>query len=81
MGRIRKPVKSYKSPRSSTPRARPATICPPSELFAPGPDPDMLAEVSAKLRKAAGLPTKPTGLVANDSKSDGVVKKVKKAVK
>ena len=35
-------------------------------VFAPGPDPEMLAEVSAKLRKAAGLPAKPTGVVAND---------------
>ena len=35
-------------------------------VFAPGPDPEMLAEVSAKLRKAAGLPAKPTGVVANN---------------
>jgi len=35
-------------------------------VFSPGPDPEMLAEVSAKLRKAAGLPKKPTGVVAND---------------
>jgi Mn-containing catalase len=48
-------------------------------VFAPGPDPDMLADVSAKLRKAAGLPTKPTGTVAQQK--DRVVKKVKKAVK
>jgi Mn-containing catalase len=54
----------------------------PSEpaVFAPGPDPEMLAEVSAKLRKAAGLPKKPTGTVANDT-SGGVAKKVKDAVK
>ena len=51
-------------------------------VFAPGPDPEMLAEVSAKLRKAAGLPSKPTGVVANPDGSGGksVVKKVKKAV-
>jgi len=47
-------------------------------VFAPGPDPEMIAEVASKLRKAAGLPTKPTGVVAQDK--DGVVKKVKKAV-
>ena len=51
-------------------------------MFAPGPDPDMLADVSAKLRKAAGLPAKPTGTVANgNGKANGVAKKVKQAVK
>ena len=40
----------------------------------------MLAEVSAKLRKAAGLPAKPTGVVANNSHGKGVVDKVKHAV-
>jgi Mn-containing catalase len=51
-------------------------------VFAPGPDPEMLAEVSAKLRKAAGLPKKPTGDVANDANGNGsgVVDKVKDAV-
>ena len=49
-------------------------------VFAPGPEPEMLAEVSAKLRKAAGLPTKPTGLVANNGDGKGVVDKVKDAV-
>ena len=34
-------------------------------VFAPGPDPEMLAEVSAKLRSEAGLPKEPTGTVAN----------------
>ena len=57
-------------------------------VFAPGPDPEMLAEVSAKLRKAAGLPAKPKAVVANKGKSksksktngNGVVDKVKDAV-
>src|ERR1700710_2247586 len=49
-------------------------------VFAPGPDPEMLADVSAKLRKAAGLPAKPTGVVANDPDGKGVVDKVKDAV-
>ena len=44
----------------------------------------MLAEVSAKLRKAAGLPAKPTGVVANNgngkANGKGVVDKVKDAV-
>lgn len=44
-------------------------------MFAPGPDPEMLAEVSAKLGKAAGLPAKPTGVFANDG--DGVAKRGK----
>jgi len=48
------------------------------ELFAPGPDPEMLAEVSAKLRKAAGLSEQPSGVVANDG--NGVVEKIKNAV-
>lgn len=38
----------------------------------------MLAEVSAKLRQAAGLPQPPTGVVANPG--NGVVAKVKDAV-
>src|SRR6201995_2834728 len=59
-------------------------------VFAPGPDPEMLAEVSAKLRKAAGLSAKPKAVVANDAKSkgkgkgkgkrNGVVDKVRDAV-
>ena len=40
-------------------------------VFAPGPDPEVLAEVSAKLRKAAGLPKKPTGVVANNGHGKG----------
>ena len=39
----------------------------------------MLAEVSAKLRKAAGLSAKPSGTVAQDQ--DGAPKKGKKAAK
>jgi Mn-containing catalase len=53
-------------------------------VFAPGPDPEMLAEVSAKLRKAAGLPKKPTGIVANNGNGSangkGTTKKAKQAV-
>src|ERR1700728_3234560 len=48
------------------PAGAPAFDLPSQEaVFAPGPDPEMLAEVSAKLRNAAGLPAKPTGTVAN----------------
>jgi manganese catalase len=49
-------------------------------VFAPGPDPEMLAEVSAKLRKAAGLPEPPTGVVANPGNGNGLVDKVKDAI-
>ena len=34
-------------------------------VFAPGPEPEEIAEIAAKLRKAAGLPKAPTGVVAN----------------
>jgi Mn-containing catalase len=34
-------------------------------VFAPGPEPDEIEEIAAKLRSAAGLPKKPTGVVAN----------------
>jgi hypothetical protein len=37
----------------------------------------MLAEVSAKLRKAAGLPAKPTGAVANNRHGKSLVDKSK----
>src|ERR1700709_1364817 len=51
-------------------------------VFAPGPDPEMLAEVSAKLRKAAGLPDAPPGVVAKPGNGNGtvLVDKVKDAV-
>jgi Mn-containing catalase len=48
------------------PEGAPAYDLPPQEaVFAPDPDPEMIAEVAAKLRDAAGLPKKPTGVVAN----------------
>jgi Mn-containing catalase len=53
-------------------------------VFAPGPDPEMISEVAAKLRKAAGLPKKPTGVVANgkgNGKGNGVAMKVKESVR
>jgi Mn-containing catalase len=34
-------------------------------VFAPGPEPEKIAEIAAQLRSAAGLPKKPTGVVAN----------------
>src|ERR1700710_1989015 len=44
-------------------------------VFAPGPDPEMLAEIATKLRKAAGLSKEPSGIVANgNGKSNGKAK-------
>jgi manganese catalase len=48
-------------------------------VFAPGPEPEEIAEIAAKLRKAAGLPKEPTGVVANNG-SGKVKQKVKDAV-
>jgi Mn-containing catalase len=54
------------------PEGAPAYDLPPQPaVFAPGPDPEMLAEVSAKLRKAAGLSKKPTGIVAKNGSGNG----------
>lgn len=47
-------------------------------VFAPGPDPQEIAEIATRLRQAAGLPAAPTGLVANDS--NGIISKVKDAL-
>jgi manganese catalase len=40
-------------------------------VFAPGPEPEEIAEIAAKLRKAAGLPKAPTGVVANNGSGNG----------
>jgi Mn-containing catalase len=48
-------------------------------VFAPGPEPEEIAEIAAKLREAAGLPKEPTGVVANNG-SGKVKQKVKDAV-
>jgi Mn-containing catalase len=48
------------------PEGAPAYDLPPqTAVFAPGPEPEFVAEVAARLRKAAGLPDVPTGNVAN----------------
>jgi Mn-containing catalase len=46
--------------------APPFDLPPQTAVFAPGPDPGEIAEIAARLRKSAGLPEKPTGIVAND---------------
>jgi Mn-containing catalase len=49
------------------PEGAPAFDLPPqTATFAPGPEPQEITEIAAKLRKAAGLPKKSTGVVAND---------------
>ena len=45
--------------------APPRDLPPQPAVFAPDYEPEEIAEVAAKLRKAAGLPKKPTGVVAN----------------
>jgi Mn-containing catalase len=47
-------------------------------VFAPDYSAEEIAEIARKLRKSAGLPDEPTGVVANNGK--GVVDKVKDAV-
>jgi Mn-containing catalase len=48
------------------PEGAPAYDLPPqTAVFAPGPDPGEIAEIAARLRKAAGLPARPSGTVAN----------------
>jgi len=50
------------------PEGAPAHDLPPQPaVFAPGPEPDEIEEIAAKLRSAAGLPKKPTGVVAGKS--------------
>ena len=49
------------------PEGAPAFDLPPQPaVFAPGPEPEEIEGIAAKLRDAADLPKKPTGLVAND---------------
>jgi Mn-containing catalase len=50
-------------------------------LFAPGPEPEEIREIAAKLRQAAGLPKEPTGVVAGNGNGNGnIVQKVKDTV-
>jgi Mn-containing catalase len=46
-------------------------------VFAPGPEPEEIAEIAAKLRKSAGLPKAPTGVVANDGSGNGKIRSTK----
>ena len=53
----------------------PQDLPPEPDVFAPDYAPEEIAEIAQKLRKAAGLPDKVTGIVANDD--EGLVDKVK----
>jgi hypothetical protein len=48
-------------------------------VFAPGPEPEEIEEIAAKLREAAGLGKEPAGTVANNG-SNGAGKAKKKKV-
>src|SRR5579875_1769043 len=49
------------------PEGAPAFDLPAQEaVFAPGPDPEEIAQIAARLRDQAGLPKEPTGVVAQD---------------
>jgi Mn-containing catalase len=50
------------------------------DVFAPDYAPEEIAEIAQKLRKAAGLPDKVTGIVANDGGNGSIASKVKDAL-
>ena len=61
------------------PEGAPANDLPPqTAVFAPGPDPEMISEIATRLRKAAGLPSSPTGVVAN-GRANGAAKSSSRA--
>jgi Mn-containing catalase len=64
------------------PEGAPAFDLPPqTAVFAPGPHPEEISEIAAKLRKSAGLPDTPSGVVANNgSGAESVMGKVKDAI-
>ena len=47
--------------------ALPNDLPPQTDVFAPDYAPEDIAEIAQKLRKAAGLPDKVTGLIANEN--------------
>ncbi|MBV8987069.1 MAG: manganese catalase family protein [Solirubrobacterales bacterium] len=58
--------------------APPFDLPPQPAVFAPGPEPEEISQIAARLREAAGLPKQPTGVVANDNQ--GMIGKVKEAL-
>ena len=45
----------------------PNDLPPQDDVFAPDYAPEEIAEIAQKLRKAAGLPDKVTGIIANEN--------------
>ena len=69
-GRTPRPARSSQVADEAQPEGAPAYDLPPqTAVFAPGPEPEEIAEIAAKLRQAAGLPKEPTGVVANNGKA------------
>jgi Mn-containing catalase len=60
--------------------APPHDLPPQPDVFAPDYQPQEIAEIAKRLRKAAGLPEEPTGVVASEPEEGGVVQKVAEAV-
>jgi Mn-containing catalase len=58
--------------------APPFDLPPQPAVFAPGPQPEEIAQIATRLRQAAGLPAEPTGVVAGNGM--GVLGKVKEAL-
>ena len=65
------------------PEGAPAHDLPPqTAVFAPGPAPEEIAEIAAKLRQAADLPKEPTGTVASTNgkaKSNGSTRRTSRS--
>jgi Mn-containing catalase len=60
----------------TNPEGAPAFDLPPqTAVFAPGPEPEEIKAIAAELRQQAGLPKTPTGVVANDAKTNGAAKR------
>jgi Mn-containing catalase len=53
----------------------PHDLPPQPDAFAPDVAPEEIAEIAKRLRKAAGLPDDPTGVVASEPDSGGIVQK------
>jgi Mn-containing catalase len=65
----------------SQPEGAPPFDLPAQEaVFAPGPNPEEISEIAARLRQAAGLPQQPTGVVAHNAGGSGAIGKVKEAL-
>ena len=64
-GTIRRPARIWWSSTRRPRASRPNDLPPQEDVFAPDYAPEEIAEIAQKLRKAAGLPDKVTGIVAD----------------